>query len=177
MSSITYSDCKDCPHMHKKYLSDEKLAFNASCGLCVIKNNDDNTSFTKLIAKNKGMMLTIKCPDWCPLLNKNENTKEKEETTKEIPNMIRASKMSYQEKREYLLSKHSYIPWQDIKEGSEYVIPQWGCIKTKRILIEYKTDQMLRYYEIDEDGNKSTALSFIYPTEEKLSLLVEYHKF
>lgn len=37
MSSITYSDCKDCPHMHKQYLSDEKLAFNASCGLCIIK--------------------------------------------------------------------------------------------------------------------------------------------
>ena len=176
MNLITYSDCKDCPHMHKKYLSEEKLAFNASCGLCIIKNNEDNTSFTKLIAKNKGMMLAIKRPDWCPLLNKKENMEEKE-TNKEIPNMIRASKMSYQEKREYLLSKHSYVTWEDIKEGSEYVIPQWGYIKTKRILIEYKTDNLIRYYEIDEDGKKSTALSFIYPTEEKLSLLVEYHNF
>ena len=122
------------------------------------------------------MMLTIKCPDWCPLLNNKESTKE-EETTKEIPNMIRASKMSYQEKREYLLSKHSYITWKDIKEGSEYVIPHWGYSKTKRILIEYKTDQLIRYYEIDENGKKSTALSFIYPSEETLSLLVEYHKF
>ena len=176
MNLITYSDCKDCPHMHKKYLSEEKLAFNASCGLCIVKNDEDNTSFTKLIAKNKGMMLAIKRPDWCPLLNKKENMEEKE-TNKEIPNMIRASKMSYQEKREYLLSKHSYIAWEDIKEGSEYVIPQWGYIKTKRILIEYKTDNLIRYYEIDEDGKKSTALSFIYPTEEKLSLLVEYHNF
>ena len=40
MSSITYNDCKDCPHIHKKYLSEEKLAFNASCGLCIVKNDD-----------------------------------------------------------------------------------------------------------------------------------------
>ena len=172
MSSITYNDCKDCPHIHKKYLSEEKLAFNASCGLCIVKNDEDNTSFTKLIAKNKGMMLAIKRPDWCPLLNKKEDAKEEE-----TANMIRASKMSYQEKREYLLSKHSYVTWKDIKEGSEYVIPQWEYTKTKRILIEYKTDNLIRYHEIDENGKKSTTLSFIYPTEEKLSLLVEYHNF
>ena len=100
----------------------------------------------------------------------NENKQTDMEPTK-------ISKMSYQEKRDYLLSKDSYITWDEIEEGKKYVMPHWDYSKTKVILIDTKLDSLIRYHDVDSDGKVSSSISMLYPSEEKLSLLVKYHEF
>lgn len=171
--------------MEKLFLSEDHLGFNAACGM--VKEGVNGKRFSRLIAKHKGCMLKIETPSWCPLLPKNKGMYRKvqvssgDETANENKQTdmepTKISKMSYQEKRDYLLSKDSYITWDEIEEGKKYVMPHWDYSKTKVILVDTKLDSLIRYHDVDSDGKVSSSISMLYPSEEKLSLLVKYHEF
>ena len=185
MENITYTDCKDCPHMEKMFLTEDHLGFNAACG--IVKEDCNGRKLSRLIAKNKGAMLTIEVPSWCPLSPKNKGMYKKiEVTSNEAPppstkkvsmTASKISNMSYQQKGDYLLSKNPYVSWEEIEVGKKYVMPHWDYSKTKVILIDSKLSTLIRYREVDSDGKPSSYITMLYPREEKLSLLVKYHEF
>ena len=162
-NSMESNECGYCSSLVKNYFGDDKLQFEACCNRSIVNYN----SYTKprtIIAKC-GPMLPIKTPAWCPKKRGviKESIQYKGEENKEKPKSVKD--LTYSEKKELLMSLPKHLEWDEIEEGGIYVIPKILSQDRKVVRVVVKSDNIIRYSEIDEYGEEGRALTSIYPRD------------
>lgn len=183
--------CNKCPNLIKNFLGDDRLVFNACCGKVII----DYGEYTRprVIKYKTGQMLQIDTPDWCPKKNgidkqvlkpidKDEYADETNGKVLLLPSQTSAPRtdykhMSYYDKKEEMRKFTRHLTWDEIKENEVFVVPKILNQSRKVFRVVSKTNGLLRYCEIDEDGKEKTFCGTLYPSDIELVFITKLLKY
>lgn len=175
--SMESNECKYCSSLIKNYIGDDKIQFEACCGRSLV----DYNSYTKpkTIMAKCGPMLSIITPSWCPkkrgVIKESIQYRGEEEKEEEKPKAIKD--LSYFEKKELLMKLPKHLQWDEIEEGEIYVIPKILSQDRKVVRVVVKSDNLIRYSEIDEYGEEGRALTSIFPRDIDTIFITKLLKF
>lgn len=157
--------CNGCSWLLRDILPKENPKFDACCLNEIISSSSGHNRF-KLIRAGVGPMLDIERPEWCHL-----NSKETKEQAKRP--------LTYTEKQAGLKNLERMIPWDDISEGTTYVIPKILYQPRRIVKVLTKTPFLVQVYEIDSHGErkyKDTSL-YIYKNDIEALLITKKRNF
>ena len=163
--------CNLCGYLIKAFVGCDKLTFNATCGL----NMSCSPSYLKptTIAYGLNRYDEVKRPSWCPKVCERKN--KEENVVKPIPispidedpqpKKVEFKDMSYTEKREVLKKMPTHLKWDDITVGETYFMPRILSSSYKKVMVESKTEFMIRVKEVLNDGSLASYSTSIYPND------------
>lgn len=161
--------CNECVHLVKDYSAcdgEDFGQFDARCSLETFPHIGG--CHERLIDCNVTLKNNISKPSWCPLAKK--------ETTKQESN-TQLDTNSYYNKRDKLKRIRKHIEWDDIKEGTLYVIPRIMYQPKKIIKVVTKTPFCCSCKEINDEGKESSFNVVFYPSDIEAVLINKLHNF
>lgn len=160
--------CNYCPYLMKIPKTDCRYIYK--CGKATYQL--EGSKYFRIVDADAWAMKNIPSPSWCPLSDSDRN-KQKQlpmPTTTTAPN-------SYQAKREAMKLFPRQIEWEDIQEGGIYVVPKILYQPRKIVKVEMRNEYICRCHEVDENGNCSTIVTNLYPSDLDTIMLVKKHEF
>lgn len=176
--------CDFCSSLVKSYLGDDRSKYNACCNRCLVRFNGSTESRPRVIKANVSPMVILPSPDWCPRnkgivkeyissdrLLEDMNFQEFRRSGLLLPTTSSSTvkdvsrPLTYTEKRDKLSTMPKHLQWDEIEEDGVYVIPKILYQGRKVIRVVSKTENFLRFCEIDEYGKESQTLTSLYPKD------------
>jgi len=185
--------CDYCDGLIKNYLGNDRSRYNACCNKCMIMFNGSNESRPRIISANVGAMVMLPRPNWCPKargvnkeyissdrLIQDVNFHEARQsgllapisTVKDV-----GKPLTYTEKKDKLMQMPKKVEWDDIQEDGVYVIPKILYTPRKVIRVVSKSENFLRYSEIDEYGQEGKVLTSLYPKDIEAVFITKVLKY
>lgn len=157
--------CNGCSWLLKDILPNDRPKFDACCIKEIVATSSGCRRF-KVIKAGAGPMIDIERPDWCKL-----NAEEAKE--------VKKRPLSYAEKQSAFKNMERRIPWDDLCEGTTYVIPKILYQPRRVVKIFTKSPFLLQVYEIDNHGERKykDTLLYIYKNDIEAILITKKRNF
>ena len=183
--------CNNCVNLERIYEMRSGGRFDAACKVCLFEAFDQKRP--RRIDFNVGANSDIVAPNWCPLIEGGKpfglpspstvsSARPKPQETgprpSTVPTPSPTGELTYTEKRERMKLLPKHLEWDDIKEGSTYLIPKIMSQSRKIVKVITKTDMCCSCHEISETtGNEYQYLCSVYPTDLDAVFITEIHNF
>lgn len=157
--------CNYCESLKKEYYGAYSTSVRAVCEAC--KNTLGAAKYIDTVFSD---VETIDTPVWCPKRQSDDSAAYGQTSPKK--------EYTYTEKRSIIMDFPRNVAWEDIKEGSLYVIPKILYTPMKVVKVESidKTKAICRELSFD-DGFRERYTTYIYPNDIDAIMLVPFHKY
>lgn len=157
--------CNYCESLQKEYYGSYGISSRAVCGAC-----QNTMGMPKYIDTVFSDIETIDTPAWCPK-RQNDSSAANDQTSPK-------KTYTYAEKRSIIMDFPRNVAWDDIKEGSLYVIPKilYSPMKVVKVESIDNTKAICRELSFD-DGFRERYTTYIYPNDIDAIMLVPFHTY
>ena len=170
--------CNSCESLVKKHIGNGPT-FEACCNRSFVTTGNEQRT-PRIIQVNSVDTTIIVKPSWCPKdrgVYQEYGNIPTEEMSKTTPLLPTTTKLTYNEKKEKLMSFPRKTEWDDIKVGEIYVIPRILYFKSKVVRCINKIGNTLDLSEIDENGNESQVLTQLEEDELDARFITKFKKY
>lgn len=160
--------CDYCGYLIKDYSSKNKGEYIACCGKCW------ENGLPKIISRTIKSGEKVCPPFWCHKLVGDKKKGELVATSS--PQQPQTNSSSTETKRDKIGRLPTHLKWDDIEEGTTYVIPPIMNQKLRVVRVDSKTDYCIRCFALNSNMQADGSVYNIYKRDLDMIFIVKYHK-